>query len=90
MSLESESALIYSGGTWAELLGEDEVTEEVAPDPLRVAIEKLLEDTVERQKTLNNNIVDYKEAGDYADAMKAQIKARTLKLVEERLVEALA
>lgn len=52
---------------------------------LRERMENMLCRIVGRVEMLQKNINEYKEAGDFENAMKCDIKMRTFKLIEEDL-----
>ena len=53
--------------------------------PLRERMENMLYRIVGRVGMLQKSINEYKEAGDFENAMKCDIKMRTFKLIEEDL-----
>lgn len=52
---------------------------------LRVRMENMLCRIVGRVEMLEKSIKEYKEAGDFENAMKCDIKMRTFKLIEDDL-----
>ena len=52
---------------------------------LRERMENMLCGIVGRVEMLQKSINEYKEAGDFENAMKCDIKMRTFKLIEENL-----
>ena len=58
-------------------------------ETLRQHIERMRADLVIRLDHLNNSVKEYKEADDFENAMKCDIKISQLKVVFDRIVEAL-
>ena len=58
-------------------------------ETLRQNIERMKVDMTSRIEQLHKNIEEYKQTGDYENAMKCDLKRNTLLVVLERLNEAL-